>query len=63
MGGEECLINIKKNTALKKIPVIVYSTTRHEIEIQTFKRLGAAQFIVKPPTCKELVDVLKQVLI
>jgi len=63
MGGEECIINLKKNPKFKDIPVIVYSTTANAGEIATFKKLGAEHFVVKPPRFEKLVDILKKILI
>jgi len=63
MGGEECLINIKKNPSLKRVPVFVYSTTRHAKEVETFKKLGANDFVIKPTSFQELVDTLKVIIV
>lgn len=62
MGGEECLINIRKSKTLRAIPVIVYSTTSQPKEIQTFKDLGAKDFLVKPGTFEELVVALTAIV-
>src|SRR5688572_21887178 len=62
MGGEECLINIKKNPSLRRVPVFVYSTTRHSKEVETFKKLGANDFVVKPSSFIELVATLKEII-
>ena len=63
MGGEECLIQLKKNVKLRDIPVIVYSTTTNADEITTFKKLGAKDFVVKPAKYEQLVDTLKKILV
>jgi CheY-like chemotaxis protein len=63
MGGEECLINLKKNPKFKDIPVIVYSTTTNVTEISIFKKLGALEFVIKPPRFEELAATLKRILI
>lgn len=62
MGGEECLIAIKKKKHLRGIPIIMYSTTRNAVESETLKRLGAMDFIVKPGKYSDLVEILKKVL-
>ena len=62
MGGEECIINLKKNPKLKDIPVIIYSTTANADEIATFMKLGAAHFVVKSPKFNDLVETLKGLL-
>ena len=63
MGGKECMIHVKQDTALKHIPVIVYSTTANPEEIAAFRKLGAERFVVKPPRFKELVGILKKIFI
>jgi CheY-like chemotaxis protein len=62
MDGKECLRKIKKTPKLKKIPVIMYSTTKNQGEIQEYKNLGAKDFIVKPATFRNLVDTLNEVI-
>jgi CheY-like chemotaxis protein len=62
MDGRECLRQIKSDSKLKEIPVIVYSTTKQPKEIKTFKDLGAKEFIIKPAEFSELVHTLKDVI-
>jgi CheY-like chemotaxis protein len=62
MGGEECLRQIKDIPRLKKIPVIMYSTTKNQDEIAAYNRLGAKGFLVKPSTFRKLVDSLNGVI-
>lgn len=63
MGGKECLIKIKADPDLKDIPVIVYSTTSTQKEIQIFKELGAEEFVVKPTAFLKLVETLNKLLL
>ncbi|MBA3664624.1 MAG: response regulator [Bacteroidetes bacterium] len=58
MSGQEFLIEIKKNQALKHIPVIIYSTSSHLPTIKLTKELGAADFITKPQKYEQLVKIL-----
>ena len=62
MNGEQFLTEIKKNQALKKIPVIIFSTTSNKNTISSVKELGASAFITKPSLYDELVTVLKPLL-
>ena len=62
MDGKECLRQIKKIPKLKKLPVIMYSTTKNQSEILEYKKLGAKDFIVKPVTFRQLVDTLNEVI-
>ncbi len=48
MGGKQCLRYIKNNPILNSIPVIIYSTSSREEDIEECKQIGAYSFIVKP---------------
>ena len=48
LSGEQCLMEIKKNSRLASIPVIIYTTSRDEKESVRLKGLGAAHFMSKP---------------
>lgn len=58
MNGQQFLIEIKKNTELKNIPVIIFSTSSHFTTIQLTKKLGASDFITKPAKYDELIKIL-----
>ena len=61
MDGKTCLHEIKKDPALKKIPVVMYSTSSNQTEIMHFKTLGA-NFLVKPDRFSNLVKSLMFIL-
>jgi CheY-like chemotaxis protein len=63
MNGQECLIELKKDPRLKKIPVIMYSTTSDTQEIKGYYALGAHDFLIKPNNFKKLVDALNSIII
>jgi CheY-like chemotaxis protein len=63
MNGRECLIEIKKETRLRQIPVIMYSTTSDTTEIKGFYSLGAHDFLIKPHNFKNLVEALGSIII
>jgi CheY-like chemotaxis protein len=63
MNGRECLIEIKKNTRLRQIPVIMYSTTSDTTEIKGFYELGAHDFLIKPANFKMLVEALGSIIV
>jgi len=48
LSGEECLTEIKQETRMAKIPVIVYTTSRDVSESVKLKQQGAAHFASKP---------------
>src|SRR5687767_5331189 len=62
MSGRECLICISNDARLRQVPVIIYSTSSNPLEIESFKRLGASDFIVKPGSFARLVDVIGRAL-
>ena len=63
MNGRECLIEIKKNSKLKTIPVIMYSTTSDTNEIKGFYSLGAYDFLIKPANFSKLMDALASIIV
>ena len=62
MGGQQFLMEIKKDENLKDIPVIIFSTASHPSTIQLMKDIGAHDFITKPDNLKVLVNILKPLL-
>lgn len=62
MNGRECLIEIKKIQRLQQVPIIIYSTSSEQKDISETKELGAADYIVKPPSMTQLEKRLEQVL-
>ncbi|MBW8686760.1 response regulator [Chitinophaga rhizophila] len=62
MNGRECLAEIKKLSRLKKVPVIIYSTSSEQKDITETRMLGADDYIIKPPSISLLVKRLEQVL-
>jgi len=57
--GREVLKEIKENKLFKKIPVIVFTTTKNENEIAKCYELGANSYVVKPLVFEELVKIIK----
>jgi CheY-like chemotaxis protein len=63
MNGQQFLTEIKKDVALRSLPVIIFSTSSQPRTIEAMKALGAHDFITKPGLFDELVHVLKRVLL
>lgn len=61
MNGKQFLSEIKKNTNLKDIPVIILSTSSDESIIKEVKNLGASDFITKPNKLSMLEFRLREV--
>lgn len=61
MDGREALRYIKNDTELKRIPVVVLTTSKAEQDIIRSYDLGVNSFITKPVTFEELVDVTRRI--
>ena len=61
MNGRECLAEIKKMQRFKETPVFIYSTSSNPTFIKETKELGAAEYIVKPPSIAILAELLQQI--
>lgn len=57
--GREALREIKTNSELRRIPVVIMTTSKSEEDILRTYDLGGNSFITKPVTFDALVDVLK----
>lgn len=60
MDGKECLREIKKDGKLQQIPVIMYTTSDAENEIEHCMKLGARDFVTKPTNVLELIRILRK---
>jgi len=56
--GREVLKEIKQNPYLKKIPVIIFSTTSNEQEMRRCYELGANSYITKPNSFEGLIKTV-----
>lgn len=59
--GREVLREMKANPELKKIPVIVFTTTKNENEINRCYELGANTYIIKPVSFDALLNVVENI--
>jgi CheY-like chemotaxis protein len=57
--GREALREIKTDPELRKIPVVVLTTSKADTDIGSIYELGANSFISKPVSFDSLVDVMK----
>ncbi|HKV41250.1 MAG TPA: response regulator [Blastocatellia bacterium] len=57
--GREALKEIKSDPALRRIPVVVLTTSRAEEDINKSYELGVNSFIVKPSRFEALVKVVR----
>lgn len=58
LNGKQCLEELKKQSHLRHIPVIIYSTSSEKRDIDETNRLGAAYFLTKPNKFEELCKAL-----
>ena len=63
MNGKQCLERIKKNQKLLNIPVIIYSTSAQNKEVQEMKQLGANFFLQKPNLFEDLYNALNNIIV
>ena len=59
--GREALREIKANAELKKIPVVVMTTSTAEPDVEKIYELGANSFVSKPVAFHSLVGLMKAV--
>jgi CheY-like chemotaxis protein len=57
--GREALKEIKADPELRKIPVVVLTTSKADTDIGRIYELGANSFISKPVSFDSLVEVMK----
>jgi CheY-like chemotaxis protein len=57
--GREALAEIKADESLRRIPVVVLTTSRDESDVLSTYDLGVSSFITKPVTFGGLVDVMR----
>jgi CheY-like chemotaxis protein len=56
--GREVLRTVKNNDALKSIPIVVFTTSDSEKDIEESYRNGANSYITKPVDLDELYEVI-----
>jgi CheY-like chemotaxis protein len=59
MDGREALAEIKGDPALRRIPVVILTTSQSESDVLRSYDLGANSFITKPATFSGLVEAMR----
>ncbi len=59
--GREVLREIKEDALMKRIPVVVFSTTNNEQEMKRCYELGANSYITKPNSFENLIKTVAAV--
>jgi CheY-like chemotaxis protein len=62
MDGKQFLKEIKKDSKLRHIPVIIYSTSKSQADIDETSKLGASSYLSKPNNHLELRNSLTGIL-
>ncbi len=61
-NGLECLLDIRSNPVIENLPVIVFSSTTKQSNIQTAYEMGAHLFFIKPPVYKDYLSSIRSIL-
>jgi CheY-like chemotaxis protein len=61
MNGVEFMKAVKADSSLKKIPIVVLTTSRDDRDIVESYKLSAAGYIVKPVDYKKFVEAIKTI--
>jgi len=61
VDGRKAIEEIKKNDALRQIPVIVLTTSSSEEDVNQAYAAGANSFITKPDSFSALVEIMKTI--
>ncbi|MHC4395691.1 MAG: response regulator [Planctomycetota bacterium] len=61
MNGIEFLEVIKEDETLKKIPIVVLTTSKEEGDITTSFKFSAAGYMVKPVDYKKFVEAIRAI--
>lgn len=59
MGGMEALREIRRDPALRRIPVVVMTTSQQREDVVKSYELGANSYITKPVSFSGLVEVMR----
>jgi len=62
MDGREFLTEVKKDDKLKNIPVIIYTTSSYQKDVELTALLGAAYFLTKPSDVFNLPVVISKAI-
>lgn len=59
--GREVLKELKQHPVFKKIPVIIFTTTKNETEIRRCYEMGANSYVIKPISFDGLLKVVENI--
>lgn len=62
INGLQCLKQLKLSERFSDIPVIVYSTSKMEEDVNEMRKIGAMNFITKPSKFSDLISIAGEIL-
>lgn len=62
MNGRQFLMEIKQKIRVRSIPVVIYTTTAHPGDKETFQDLGAYRVLIKPNSMREIARLVNSVI-
>lgn len=62
MNGFECLSDIRELDFLKEVPIVIYSTSFHQKDVDKLKEMGATLYLKKPSSFNQLKTLLHKCL-
>jgi CheY-like chemotaxis protein len=60
MGGLEVLAWLHSQPRLKDLPVLIFTSSSHELDSQRALDMGAREYLVKPHALHDLVKLLRE---
>ena len=64
MSGFDCLAHLKNKSEFRDIPVIIFTTSKNQSDINRTRQLGASWFMTKPDDfsvlCKKLNKIIQK---
>jgi CheY-like chemotaxis protein len=61
LNGIQFLRELKKDSQMKVIPVVIYTSSKQQQDMDETKELGAEHFFAKPNSFKELSQIISDV--
>lgn len=61
MGGFEVLDWLRGQPRFKELPVLIFSSSNHESDVERALEMGAREYLVKPHAIQDLVSLLRDV--
>lgn len=60
LDGKEILTQVKADSLLRRIPILILSGSRSPARIEECYKLGASCYIIKPDTLASMAELMKQ---